>query len=541
MTRPTQSGRLAAMLVFAAALAACGGGGSNSGGNGATYMIGGTVSGLAAGTSVVLQDNGGDNLSVTANGAFTFATKVASGAAYAVTVLTQPAGQACTVTAGSGTAAANVSSVAVACVAPVSIGGTVSGLAAGTSVILQDNGGDNLAVGANGSFVFPTLVPSGAAYKVTVLTQPTSQICTVTMGSGTTAAANVSTVAVACSAVQGVTTYTVGGTITGLTAAGLQLTLLANSGTDNSQSAQTLTVAANSTTFTFGTGLIQNPAVTAFSALVSVQPTDETCAVTNGFGDIDTSANITTVQVTCAPNVTTPLQGVYDLSGASGAGSAWLAFYPDGTYIFGLLQPGKCNGINYGVYNFDAATGGLKIISALVYKPLAPCGFTDVNGNVSGTAMPITFTGSGATSAFSLTAANGSTLTGTAAPSTAGSIVGAYTFGTGLDQGVLIFGSDGHYAFLNPQNDPTTGSGAVAGLEYGCYTAANGIVNYDTTATCANAITNAGTSGFSGGTPSKGSFPYTTPDANTLNTVFDGTSGSVTYKYTYAYTRIVPK
>ena len=67
-----------------------------SGGDVASYSVGGTVSGLSSGT-VVLEDNGGDDLSVAANGPFTFATPVASGAAYGVTVKTNPSGQACTV------------------------------------------------------------------------------------------------------------------------------------------------------------------------------------------------------------------------------------------------------------------------------------------------------------------------------------------------------------------------------------------------------------------------------------------------------------
>ena len=79
-----------------------------------TYTVGGTVSGLSG--TVVLQDNGGDNLSVTANGPFTFATSLASGAAYAVTVKTNPSGQTCTVTGESGTVGtANVTNVAVTC------------------------------------------------------------------------------------------------------------------------------------------------------------------------------------------------------------------------------------------------------------------------------------------------------------------------------------------------------------------------------------------------------------------------------------------
>ena len=56
--------------------------------NVSTYSVGGTLSGLSG--TVVLQDNGGDNLTLTANGSFTFATQLASGAAYAVTVLTNP-------------------------------------------------------------------------------------------------------------------------------------------------------------------------------------------------------------------------------------------------------------------------------------------------------------------------------------------------------------------------------------------------------------------------------------------------------------------
>src|SRR6202041_1177825 len=67
-------------------------------------------------TSVTLLDNGTNALKVTANGSFTFTTKLASGATYSVTVGTQPTGETCTVTNGSGTVgSANVTNVAVAC------------------------------------------------------------------------------------------------------------------------------------------------------------------------------------------------------------------------------------------------------------------------------------------------------------------------------------------------------------------------------------------------------------------------------------------
>lgn len=147
------------------------------------------------GGSVTLQDNGGNDLVLNANGTFTFSQPVANGAHYDVTVLTQPLGQHCTVTNGSGTvAAANVTNVSVTCVKAYTVGGALTGLLAGKSVVLQDNGGDDLTLTANGTFTFAT----GATYDVTVLTQPTGEACTVTNGSGTIGSTNVTNVAVLC-------------------------------------------------------------------------------------------------------------------------------------------------------------------------------------------------------------------------------------------------------------------------------------------------------------------------------------------------------
>jgi len=95
-------------------LCACGGGGGGSSAP-ASYAIGGSVSGLTQLSGVVLQNNGGDALSMSADGAFTFASRVASGAAYDVTVKTQPTGETCTVTDGQGNASARVDSIDVSC------------------------------------------------------------------------------------------------------------------------------------------------------------------------------------------------------------------------------------------------------------------------------------------------------------------------------------------------------------------------------------------------------------------------------------------
>ena len=82
-----------------------------------SYSISGAVSGLT-GTGLVIQDNGGDSLKIPADGNFTFATPVASGADYFVTVLTQPTGQvpSCKVNNGSGTVSnMNITNVTVKC------------------------------------------------------------------------------------------------------------------------------------------------------------------------------------------------------------------------------------------------------------------------------------------------------------------------------------------------------------------------------------------------------------------------------------------
>jgi hypothetical protein len=113
----------AGLSVVLLLVAACGGGGGSSPTStvspppAKSYAVKGTVSGLS-GTGLVLLDNAGDALSVTASGAFTFATSVTSGASYAVTVGTQPStpAQLCTVANGAGTVgSADVTSVAIQC------------------------------------------------------------------------------------------------------------------------------------------------------------------------------------------------------------------------------------------------------------------------------------------------------------------------------------------------------------------------------------------------------------------------------------------
>lgn len=181
------AGRHLIWVLAALALSACGGGGggggggSGSGGSGSgSYTIGGTVSGLSA-SGLVLADNGGNDLSV-ASGAtsFTFSTALQSGASYAVTVATQPTGEGCTVSGGSGTVSGNVTTVKVTCSAQTfSISGSISGDVAAGLKLQYYSGGEVLSVaGGATTFAFTQPVLYGTDVKMVVTAQPSWQTCT---------------------------------------------------------------------------------------------------------------------------------------------------------------------------------------------------------------------------------------------------------------------------------------------------------------------------------------------------------------------------
>ena len=183
-------------LSVAAALAttACGGG--------PTAVVGGTLSGLGSGLSLVVQDNQTDSLALTSNGAFAFSRGLDSRSAYDVTVQTQPVGQTCTTANASGTIDGSgnaVDSVIVTCTTTSSLAGSVTGLLPGATLTLNNNGQTPLAVTTNGAFAFPGILAPGDVYMVQVSVQPTGQYCTVTDSSGSIVAGTQSLVSVSCS------------------------------------------------------------------------------------------------------------------------------------------------------------------------------------------------------------------------------------------------------------------------------------------------------------------------------------------------------
>ena len=167
-----------------------------------SYSVGGSISGLDNGT-VVIQNNGSDDLVVYEPGSssstisFNFPTKIPSGNAFNVTVLVQPLAQTCTVNNGNGTVSGAISNVSIICSSQsFSVGGTINGL--NGSIVLQNNGSDDLTLIENDNFTFPTKVANGADYHVTVKTQPHPYFCTVSKNKGIVNG-NIEDVAVNCS------------------------------------------------------------------------------------------------------------------------------------------------------------------------------------------------------------------------------------------------------------------------------------------------------------------------------------------------------
>ena len=325
--------------------------------NPVTATIGGTVSGLVANSSVILQNNGGDSLTVTANGPFVFKTPVTGADIYAVTVVTQPVNpnQICTVTSGSGTAAANVTNVAVNCVLSFSIGGTVTGVV-GTGLILQNSSdSEQLPISpANGNqaFTFKKLVPTGTTYNVTVFAQPTAptQNCTVSSGTGTgTATANVTNIAIVCPAV----TYSVGGKVVGLAG------ILPNNGvlTDGSFLLQnnlgnTLNVTENGP-FTFATQEALNDQYQV-SVFHSASTQSQGCTLWNYKGVV--TASVSTVVVDCG--------------------------HDDWTWIDGTKTAGPIGAPQYGSFPATAPTTLPNPFTNTPGARYGAAGWTDKSGNL---------------------------------------------------------------------------------------------------------------------------------------------------------------
>jgi hypothetical protein len=262
-----------------------------------SFAIGGNVGGLNATGLSLHNASTNEDLPITPNGGltvpFAFQMKEPSGAGYNVTIGAQPGAGNCSLQGGQGTVGTgDVGTIVVNCAAnQYIVYGNVSGLQG--SVVLKDTNtnpadSDTVTVNANGSFAFTKTITTAETYAISVMTNPTynamtgslQQTCNPSNASGT--APSVNAASVSCTT----NTYTIGGSISGLT--GGTVTLQDNAGDNLNRN--------SNGGFTFATRIASG---STYAVTVLTQPSITLkCTVANGSGTV-TSNNITNVSVTC--------------------------------------------------------------------------------------------------------------------------------------------------------------------------------------------------------------------------------------------------
>ncbi|MBL0172089.1 MAG: hypothetical protein IPP90_15460 [Gemmatimonadaceae bacterium] len=502
----------AALMAVVLMVSACSGGATDSteGANpkGQNLVIEGAIVGLA-GSGMVLQNNGGNDLTVSAPANNFLFTGIAEKSSYNVTIRTQPTApsQTCAVSNGSGSIKFDpIRNVAIACTTlTFAIKGGISNLT-GTGLTVLLNGGGALAIPPGTVvFAFPP-VPSGTRYDVTIGTQPSGQTCTMSGGSGTVGAVDVTTVSVSCSGAG----YTIGGNTIGLGGEGLTTRL--NGGAP-------LAIPSGSLSYTFPT-VLQTGA--DYNVIIASQPTQtrRTCLLSNGRGRVGTS-NVTNVGFWCHANgLLDSYTGTYAVSinGRRNYVTLWF----DGTYSAAYrLDDASCtnsgNGLEYGVYK--RVTSGVANIQ-IAQDQNGTCGLW-YGGSTpgSGGGFAGTMVRNGNTLTFASTA---ETIVLEAVESVPTSLVGAFTRADGIDGSFIVFESDGTYLYQETQ-----GSGGTvvypSGVERGCYSVTGSTFTASVAASCRPnalpALDQNGIGGFSGRNGAAIPFVITSPTSITIGGV----------------------
>lgn len=176
------------------------------------------------------------------------------------------------------------------------ISGTVQGLSY-PGLVLSTNGMDLAVAPGATTFSFPNSLSYGDVYNVIPKTQPLHQTCVVasfidasgrvlTGGSDTAGRLSSINIGVSC----GLNSYAIGGSVSGLTSAGLTLT--------NGSSGGTVPVAAAATSFAFSSPV---PFGVSYGVTVLTQPASETCSVTQNGTGVMGDATVSNIVVACVP------------------------------------------------------------------------------------------------------------------------------------------------------------------------------------------------------------------------------------------------
>jgi hypothetical protein len=388
---------LAMLLLFG-----CGGGsgdGGNNNDNGNTnnndngntnnttlFNVRGFMTGLQPSETVVTNLKAGaidSDLTVSANGEFTFPQSVPSGQSYVVTIKTPRPDRSCAVRNGTGVVGnSDVTNLLVGC---LTISGGTSQLNGVLHLHLSIDGAAPITVRIDDdavctfnpitgtgtcpfgtSFGFPAGLAPGQTYAATVASHPIGQACTITNGTGTMGSTHVSNIGVSCSNTGApIPTYrSVGGS-----ASGTLGRLFLQMAVDGQSLASDLVVSTTGA-FTFPQRMLSGQSYAVTIRLR--QGSDDTCSVLNGSGVIG-SANVTNVSIVCPTTIFT-LGG--SVSGLGADDAAILRLTPDGGVSEDLFL------LDNGTFTFQTGlTSGQSYTVALI--PLAPgktCTLSNGNG-----------------------------------------------------------------------------------------------------------------------------------------------------------------
>ena len=161
---------------------------------------------------------------------------------------------------------------------------------------------------------------------------------------------------------------------------------------------------------------------------------------------------------------------------ASNTSYVYITLYADGVYIYGSVENNgpNCgttnggNGVEYGVYNYNASTGAFTIKSAVV-DTNGGCGVWNGAARYTGT---LTKAGSGQSTVLTLTLPGGAgQFDLVPVASTTSQIVGSW--GNKYQKVFFVFlpaGGNNLYSFFAVTQEDTapTSTGQLAGIEYAC-------------------------------------------------------------------------
>jgi len=210
------------------------------------------------------------------------------------------------------------------------IRGNVSGLT-GSELALFNNGIEQVRTKSNGEFSFTQGMLSGSDYLITIAKHPVNQRCSVSNGNGKVSGNNITDILVVC-----VRAYSVSGTISGLSDSVVL---------DNFGDKSTITNSNQQISLPFGFG-IQLIEGQPYNVVVTSQPLNQYCSVTNGNGTVGIS-DVTNIIIVCLD----PPKPHYSINGAG-----WNRYVKnDGTNVYSATdtacvgtEPGYKSCINGG-------------------------------------------------------------------------------------------------------------------------------------------------------------------------------------------------